>query len=127
MRAGGTAAFAALRIAARLPAGATVVSLVPDSGRGYLSKVYDDNWLLEHGILEREAAQPTIEEVLSFKRVEEPEVPELVLVQAHAKVGEAIDLMQRYGISQIPVVRHEPVESLADVIGRNRHLLGSVD
>ena len=59
------------------------------------------------------APVPTIQEVLSFKHVEEPEVPELVLVDAHRKVGEAIDLSQRYGISQIPVVRNVPAQSLA--------------
>ena len=74
----------------------TLVTLIPDSGRGYLSKLYDDNWLMEHGLLEREAPAPTIEEVLAFKRQEEPEIPELVTVESHQKVGEAIDLMQRY-------------------------------
>jgi cystathionine beta-synthase len=125
---GGTAVYAALRVAAGLGQGETVVTLVPDSGRGYLTKLYDDNWLLEHGILDREAPQPTIEEVLAFKRTEEPQVPQLVQIEAHAKVGDAIDLMQRYGISQIPVVRHEPAASLADVIGsiRERGLLDRV-
>ncbi len=125
---GGTAVFAAIQVARRLPAGSTVVTLIPDSGRGYLSKLYDDNWLAEYGLLERAAPVPTIQEVLSFKHVEEPEVPELVLVDAHRKVGEAIDLMQRYGISQIPVVRNLPAQSLADVIGsiRERGLLERV-
>ena len=125
---GGTAVFAALAVARRFGPEATVVTLIPDSGRGYLSKVYDDNWLLEHGILEREAPGPTIDEVLAFKRVEEPDVPELILVDAHRKVGEAIELMQRYGISQLPVVRNEPAASLADVIGsiRERGLLDRV-
>jgi cystathionine beta-synthase len=125
---GGTAVFAALEVARRLGEGATVVTLIPDSGRGYLSKLYDDNWLAEYGLLEREPAAPTIEEVLAFKQTEEPAVPGLVLVDARRKVGEAIDLMQRYGISQIPVVRHDPAESLADVIGsiRERGLLERV-
>jgi cystathionine beta-synthase len=122
---GGTVVWAALEVAKRFGERTTIVTLIPDSGRGYLSKVYDDNWLMEYGILEREAPAPTVEEVLSFKRGEEPDVPELVLIDAHRKVGEAIELMQRYGISQIPVVRHEPAESLADVIGsiRERGLL----
>ena len=50
---GGTAVFAAIRIAERLGAGKTVVTLLPDGGRGYLSKFYDDNWMLEYGFLER--------------------------------------------------------------------------
>ena len=117
---GGTAVWAMLQVAQRFGPDATVVTIVPDSGRGYLSKVYDDNWLLEHGFLER-APAATIQAVLSSKQDEEPEVPELVTVGTHQKVGEAIDLMQRYGISQIPVVRNgdEPT-SLADVVGSIR-------
>src|SRR5919199_1312868 len=125
---GGTAVFAMLEVAKRFGREATLVTLIPDSGRGYLSKFYDDNWLLEHGFLERRAPAPRIEQVLAFKRAEEPDMPELVLVESHQKVGEAIDLMQRYGISQIPVVRHESAESLADIIGsiRERGLLDRV-
>jgi len=125
---GGTAVFAALEVAKRLDERATVVTLIPDSGRGYLSKLYDDNWLAGYGLLEREERAPAVEEVLAFKRAEESDVPELVLVGSHRKVGEAVELMQRYGISQIPVVRHEPAGSLADVIGsiRERGLLERV-
>ena len=55
-------------------------------------------------------------------------MPDLVLVESHEKVGQAIELMQRYSISQIPVVRHEPADSLADVVGsiRERGLLERV-
>lgn len=125
---GGTAVWALLETAKRFGPDATIVTLVPDSGRGYLSKLFDDNWLLEHGFLERRTAAPTIEEVLAFKHEEEPALPELVLIDSHEKVGQAIELMQRYGISQIPVVRNEPAESLADVVGsiRERGLLERV-
>ena len=63
--------------------------------------------------------------MLAFKREEEAEVPELVLIESGEKVSHAIELMQRYGISQIPVVRQEPAGSLADVVGsvRERGLL----
>ncbi len=114
---GGTAVWAMLEVARRFDQGTTIATLVPDGGRAYLSKFYDDNWMLEYGFLERRAPAPTIDEVLAFKRAEEPEVPELVLIESHEKVGHAIELMHRYGISQIPVVRHEPAESLADVVG----------
>jgi cystathionine beta-synthase len=118
---GGTAVWAMLQVAQRFGRDATIVTIIPDSGRGYLSKVYDDNWLLEHGFLERAAPTATIQAVLTFKRDEEPEVPELVTVATHQKVGEAIDLMQRYGISQIPVVRNgDGADSLADVVGSIR-------
>jgi cystathionine beta-synthase len=117
---GGTAVWAMLEVAKRFGPGATLVTLIPDSGRGYLSKLFDDNWLMEHGFLERGAAVPTIEEVLAFKRRQEPDVPELITLESHQKVGDAIDLMQRYGISQIPVVRHEGADSLADLVGSIR-------
>jgi cystathionine beta-synthase len=125
---GGTAVWATLEVAKRFGPEATLVTLVADSGRGYLSKLYDDDWLREHGFAERPTPAPTIEQVLAFKREEEPEVPDLVLIESHEKVGQAIDLMQRYSISQIPVVRHEPAESLADVVGsiRERGLLERV-
>jgi cystathionine beta-synthase len=114
---GGTAVWAMLQVAERFGPEATVATLIPDGGRGYLSKFYDDNWLREYGIVERRAPAPTIEEVLAFKRREEADVPQLIYVESHRKVGEAVDLMRRYGISQIPVVRHQDADSLADVIG----------
>ncbi len=122
---GGTAVWAMLEVAKRYGPDTTIVTLIPDSGRGYLSKLYDDNWLAEYGILERRSPSPRIDEVLAFKRGEADGVPELIFVESHEKVGHAIELMQRYGISQIPVVRHEPAESLADVVGsvRERGLL----
>jgi cystathionine beta-synthase len=125
---GGTAVYALLEAAKRFGPGSTLVTLVPDGGRAYLSKFYDDNWMIEYGFLERKAPTPTVEEVLAHKRSDGSEVPELVLCESHQKVGEAIALMQRYSISQLPVVRHEPVESLTDVVGslQERSLLDLV-
>ena len=124
----GTTAWAALQIAERLGPGAKVLMTFPDSGRSYLSKFYDDNWMIQYGLMERRAPVPTVEAVLRFKREPGHELPELVVVDAHDKVGAAIDLMQRYGISQLPVVRNAPVESLADVVGsiQERALLDRV-
>jgi cystathionine beta-synthase len=125
---GGTAVWAAIEVAKQLGPGKTVVTLIPDGGRAYLSKFFDDNYMLELGFLERETPTPTVEEVLSAKKTEEPDVPELVTIASHQKVGEAIDLMQRYGISQLPVVRDGELDSLADVIGslHDRDLLDRV-
>jgi cystathionine beta-synthase len=65
--------------------------------------------------------------VLRFRRVGH-EVPDLVTIGSHEKVAAAIDAMQRYGISQLLVVREEPVDSIADVVGslHERELLDRV-
>jgi cystathionine beta-synthase len=114
---GGTSVHALLETARRHGPGITVLTTIPDGGRGYLSKIFDDNWMLEHGFLERRAPLPTIGEVLAYKHSMDGGLPDLVVCESHQKVGEAIELMQRYGISQLPVVRHSPADSLADVIG----------
>ena len=124
----GTSVWAMLQVAARLGPEARVLTMIADSGRNYLSKFYDDNWMLDHGFLERRAPAPTVEQVLRAKRVEEPALPEFVVIGSHQKVGEAIELMQRYSISQLPVVRDGASESLADVVGslQDRDLLDRV-
>jgi len=125
---GGTTVWAALEVAKKFGPDATILSMIPDSGRSYMSKFYDDNWMLEHGFVERRAPAPTVSELLRAKREEEGDVPALVTIAAHQKVGEAIDVMQRYSISQLPVVRDGEVQSLADVIGslQDRDLLDRV-
>ena len=124
----GSTLWGAIHIAERLPAGEDVLAIIPDSGRSYMSKFYDDNWMLEHGFVERHVPLPTVSELLRSKRAEEGEVPALVTIAAHQKVGEAIDVMQQYSISQLPVVRDGSVQSLADVIGslQDRDLLDRV-
>jgi cystathionine beta-synthase len=114
---GGTAAHAAVEVARELGPDSTVVTLFPDGGRAYLSKFYDDNYLIELGFLERVEPAPKVMEILRFKHRDAPEVPELVTIESHQKVGEAIDLMQQYSISQLPVMRHGSAGSLADVVG----------
>ncbi len=125
---GGTSVFAMLQIARRFGPGAQILTMIPDSGRSYISKFYDDNWMLEYGFLERRSPAPTVAEVLRLKQAEEPEVPEFVVVESQQKVGEAIELMQRYSISQLPVVRHRPPETLVDVVGslQDRSLLDRI-
>jgi len=122
----GSTAWAGMQVAKRLGPDARVLMMFPDSGRSYLSKFYDDNWMIQYGFIER-AAPLALEEVLRFRRADH-DVPDFVTVGSHEKVGAAIDVMQRYGISQLPVVRGEPVDSLADVVGslQERALLDRV-
>jgi cystathionine beta-synthase len=122
----GTTLHAAITVARRLGPDATVLMLLPDGGRSYLSKFYDDTWMLEYGFLERRTPPPTVDEVLRFKLQDGHGVPTLVTIDAHKKVGAAIELMQRYSISQLPVVRHEPAESLTDIVG-SLHERGLLD
>src|SRR5215467_4188131 len=79
----GSTIWAAIKVAERLDADATVLAIVPDSGRSYMSKFYDDNWMLEHGFVERQTTLPTVDELLAAKHG--GEVPELVTITAHAK------------------------------------------
>src|SRR5881398_651251 len=121
----GSTIAGAIEYARGLGPDARVLTIRPDSGRSYLSKFLDDNWMIEHGFLERSAPAPTVRELL---RAKQGETPSLVTIAAHQKVSEAIDVMERYSISQLPVVRDGEVQSLADVIGslQDRDLLDRV-
>src|SRR6185437_1164120 len=88
----GTTVHAAIEVARRLGPDAKVLAMLPDSGRSYLSKFLDDNWMLEHGFLERAAPAPSVAELLQSKGADERQLPALVTISAHQKVGEAIDL-----------------------------------
>jgi len=124
----GTTLWAALEVGSRLGPEARILAMLPDSGRSYLTKFFDDKWMLEHGFLERKAPAPTVGELLRSKDAERADFPALVTISAHQKVGEAIDVMQRYSISQLPVVRDGAAGTLADVIGslQDRDLLDRV-
>jgi cystathionine beta-synthase len=121
----GSTIAGALVYAKGLDANARVLTVLPDSGRSYLSKFLDDNWMIEHGFLERSAPAPTVRELL---RAKGGETPALLTISAHQKVAEAIAVMEQYSISQLPVVRDGEVSSLSDVIGslQDRALLDLV-
>jgi cystathionine beta-synthase len=121
---GGTAVFAALQFARELDdQEATVVVLLPDSGRQYLSKLYSDPWMRQYGLLEGPEVV-SVEQVLASKG---GELPTLITVGAHDRVRQAVDLLQEHGISQAPVVREESTE-VSQFIGsiRDRELLERV-
>jgi cystathionine beta-synthase len=121
----GSTVAGALVYAQGLGPDARVLTILPDSGRSYLSKFLDDNWMIEHGFLERSAPAPTVRELL---RAKGGETPALLTISAHQKVAEAIAVMEQYSISQLPVVRDGEVSSLSDVIGslQDRALLDLV-
>ncbi len=108
----GTAVWAALHIGKDLGPDDVIVVLVPDSGRGYLSKLYDDRWMADHGF--GRAQGETAEAVLAAKG---DRYPPLVHVHPEETVRAAIALLQEYGVSQVPVVKAEPPLALAEVVG----------
>jgi cystathionine beta-synthase len=120
----GTAVFAALQTARELDdPDAIVVVLLPDSGRQYLSKLYSDTWMLQHGMLERPEIV-RVEEVLSAKS---GDIPPLITVLAHDRVRQAVETLQEHSISQAPVVREESTD-VSQFVGsiRDRELLERV-
>lgn len=105
---GGLAMAAALRVAKRCGENDLIVVLNPDSGRGYLSRVYDDGWMARNGFLTGNGS--TVAEVIDGRG-------EMIYVHEHTPVREAIVLMQAHGISQLPVCQAEPPFAPAEIRG----------
>ena len=125
----GLAVAAGLRLAEELTEDDVVVVLLPDSGRGYLSKIYNDEWMADYGFLTPDSSQPTVGDVLHRKGTESGSaLPELVHVHPEETVGSAISILREYGVSQMPVVKEEPPVMAAEVVGAvvERDLLDAV-
>ncbi|MDQ3661047.1 MAG: cystathionine beta-synthase [Actinomycetota bacterium] len=121
----GSAVFAALSVARDLSPTEVVVVILPDTGRNYLSKLYNDTWMLQNGFMEPPGTQARIGQVLARKRRLEPHVPDLVVIGASDGVGRAIEMFQSFGISQLPVAATSAPEDLSEIVGsiRERSLL----
>ena len=119
----GTAMKAAIEVARDLDGGSLMVVILPDTGRNNLSKIYSDEWMRQNGFLERFPRQMVHDVVVARER----EMPELITVSSQEKVGRAIDLLQEYGISQMPVTEdgREPGVKLVGSI-QERTLLDRV-
>jgi cystathionine beta-synthase len=108
----GTAVAAAMRIAKDLPPEAVLVVVMPDSGRGYMSKIFNDEWMKANGFIADDKRKDTVGDVL---RAKEP-LPPIITVTETAVVRDALDLLRRYEISQLPVMRgKDVVGSINDV------------
>ncbi len=111
---GGMAAAAAVRLAHELDdPDALIVVLLPDGGRGYLTKVFNDEWLAQYGFLGGPAEQ-TVGDVLRGKG---GTIPDLVHTHPNETIAEAVAILREYGVSQMPVVRAEPPIMAAEVAG----------
>lgn len=127
----GMAVVAALQVARRLEdedpaaaARAVVVVLLPDSGRGYLSKIFSDAWMRSYGFLDAEEGV-TAGDML---RAKSGDLPRLVHTHPNETVRDAIEILGEYGVSQMPVVVAEPPVKIGEVVGAvgERDLLEAV-
>jgi cystathionine beta-synthase len=119
----GTAVVAALDEARRVMArdgaaakDAVMVVILPDGGRNYLSKLYNDEWMRANGLLPSAGAVVRVAELLRDRHHGE-ELPDLVMARTTQRVGEAIDLLQRFGISQLPVSQDPDGDALGGIVG----------
>ncbi|GHO82818.1 putative cystathionine beta-synthase [Dictyobacter formicarum] len=102
----GTALAAGLTYAKRLTENDVVVILLPDTGRGYLSKQFNETWMRENDLLvQAESDQPTLYDVLTYRRTHSRSMPLVVSVHPDDSVADAVELLRRYGISQTPVIK----------------------
>jgi cystathionine beta-synthase len=111
----GTAVWAALQVGRGLPPDAVVVVVVPDSGRGYLSKIYNEDWMADFGFLR--VGEHAAGDVLGRKRTD---LPALVHTHPDETVREAIEILREYDVSQLPVVQHEPPVVFGEMVGAVR-------
>ncbi|MFB9237299.1 cystathionine beta-synthase [Plantactinospora siamensis] len=110
----GMAVVAALEVARRAGPDDVVVVLLPDSGKGYLSKIFNDDWMARYGFLATGGSEATVAEALAKKP---GGLPELVHVHPTETVRDAIDYMREYGVSQLPVLKAEPPVVTGEVAG----------
>jgi cystathionine beta-synthase len=119
----GTAVVAALDEARQLladdPAGApsaVMVVVLPDGGRNYLSKLYNDEWMRVNGLLESAGAVARVGDLLRGTH-RDAELPDLVIARTTERVGDAIEHLQEFGISQMPVSEQPEGDDLAGIVG----------
>lgn len=110
---GGTAVTGAFAVAAELDAAgrseeSLVVTLIPDSGRGYLSRVFDDEWMAQMGFLPQEPGPGTVSSLVGG---------EFVFVRPDDTVAAARQCMDRTGLRAVPVCKGEMPLAAAQVVG----------
>ncbi|MGK5680946.1 cystathionine beta-synthase [Actinoplanes sp. URMC 104] len=110
----GMAVVAALEVARKAGPDDVVVVLLPDGGRGYLSKIFNDDWMARYGFLRTVEGAPTVADALESKG---GAMPPLIHVHPTETVRDAIDYMREYGVSQLPVLKAEPPVVTGEVAG----------
>ena len=109
----GMAVVAALKVARELGPDDVVVVILPDSGRGYLGKIFNDEWMKSYGFIAG-GEEATVGEVLKGKA---GHLPELVHTHPTESVRDVIEIMNEYGVSTLPVFSQEPPVVMGEVLG----------
>ncbi len=109
----GLAVAAALKLAETLTADDVVVVLLPDGGRGYLGKIFNEKWMQSYGFTQL-STEKTVEDILSRKT---GEIPALVHVHPSDTVRDAVQILTKYDVSQVPVLSAEPPVVMGEVVG----------
>jgi cystathionine beta-synthase len=110
----GMAVVAALRVARNAGPEDVIVVLLPDGGRGYLGKIFNDEWMADYGFLTSETAEPRVADVVERKP---GLLPPFVHVHPADDVRTAIESLREYEVSQLPVLSTEPPVMAAEVVG----------
>lgn len=109
----GMAVVAALEAASKASKDDVIVVLLPDSGKGYLSKIFNDEWMARYGFV-RSGDARNVGDVLRGK---DGRLPDLVHMHPHETVADAVGILREYGVSQLPVLNAEPPIMAAEVVG----------
>lgn len=108
----GTALAAALKYAERLESGSNIVVMLPDTGRNYLTKIFSDDWMFENGFLDKAPERITVGALLKSKE----RMPSLISIDYQESVLNAANIMKKYEISQLPVLKNgEVVGGLSEI------------
>ena len=93
-----------------------LVLIFPDGGRNYLSKLYNDEWMRANGLMTTTGAVTRIDEVLRARH-HGSDLPDVVIARTTDRVGAAIDQLQLYGISQLPVSERPDDDAIDGIVG----------
>ena len=122
----GLAVHAALQVAAGISDPQAMIAVIlPDGGRAYLSKIFNDAWMTQYGFLERQADR-SVGDVLRDKTAA-GEIPPFVTVQTHQKVRDAIALLHEHRVSQLPVVSASDEDTVVGSVGERGLLKRAMD
>ncbi|HEX7660145.1 MAG TPA: cystathionine beta-synthase [Pseudonocardiaceae bacterium] len=113
----GMAVAAALKLCRDLSPDDVVVVLLPDGGRGYLAKVFNDRWMASHGFLSPDSTGATVADVLRGKSATGHNLPDLVHTHPSESVAEAVGILREFGVSQLVVVTAEPPVVAGEIVG----------